>query len=1395
MACFYSRIEFEYCAETVKELADHRVSSVQVMPEGVLIEIVLAEWMHSGAGGEGDCLAMSGVLLPRMLNAGFQTHHLSCSERAACIRSSEGASGTTNMVRMAALFDNTSHRAPDVEGSAMFVSTRSWTWTPEEAYRLLETSGLSVSRSMRRLTAVGLAQGADCSARAEGAAKGARPESGMPTTAVVLDCALQMLKLCSRALGEPFRQVGYIDRVDFLCPQGLDAVCDTFNLSAQRRACGVWTVRVADTRGKVLLVASGVQFWDEDVPDLHLESALIQQSTHGLEHLFGLRLGSDDNLVEHGLSSMNLVGLLNLYVTMYGFAPEAGEWRAEPTLGRASRLQAQRLRLGGAQGHVDVQSDASYDELGDSPLTHIEARLVYLERHAGVAPAYNEAVMVDVEEGLSLVDVQDRLAVLVRSHGGLRTTFPSSVGAPRRSVAPPGVCRVRAVTLGERDISAEETRALVRSFVREPFDLESGPLLRVGLLAVRSGAKRLVVVAHHTICDGHTMAAVVLPSLLGGFVENTSHSWSMSKYTQVQAKNWDAARLEVALAHWDTLLDGAPRSLRLPGDHPRPSVQSHQGECHAFELKGPTCCGLRELAKSAKVTPFVGLLGATALVIAKWSGERRFSLAVPVSLRTDPALERTVGCLVNTLPVMVEVNSEQCVFEFLSGLQQSLVDTLRYPDLPLDALVQRAKVRRDLAENPLLQVAFGYREEAAGTNVSSVHSGTSKYDLTVYFRSLGQRVVCELEYATDLFSSERISWLASQLESSIHALHDAPSMRLSELKFDSATISALSGQPAVGRLESVDLDLRAHDFAASAFSVIEASSQLASRRDVSDLIRTVLVWIEEQSYSNNFVVGLCFDRSVAWVAAMLAVLRAGGCFVPVDIRVPPERALRLMADASADLLICDSSLCSWAGEFHGAVFDGESGRALQQIESEFEATFERGSRAELGGRYLTYGISTSGSTGEPKAACVYDSGVENLLHWYRETLEVCPLDVILVATSTAFDLTQKNVLVAAAVGARLVLAEGGVFDPRHLVSAIENHGVTVFNCTPTMFLAVLTAAGPEFSALTTLRWVILGGEVLRAAPLQAWLTHRCCNARVMNTYGPTECSDVVAAYVVDPKTDVVGPVPLGRAIQNVGLRVVDSVGDESMAGAVGELCIDGVAKGAGYLADAARTRVSFDCRFGYLTGDHVRLGEDGLLHYVGRKDGQIKVRGQRVHFAEIECALVEHPAVADVAVAQVETESGDLLLGFLVPRQGFEERAVRLFAGERLPSYMVPQIFEIEAKLPVTGTGKVDRGELAKMANRCVASRKVIMRAGNHGARLDHPLVAMMAEVLCIPDADIGPHDDFFELGGNSLLAVTFCEMLERRLNVTLRPIDLVRYPTLNGIQDLVGSRQASNSS
>jgi amino acid adenylation domain-containing protein len=1049
-----------------------------------------------------------------------------------------------------------------------------------------------------------------------------------------------------------------------------------------------------------------------------------------------------------------------------------------------------------SQSQAQLQDPAG-QEVYTFPLSHAQQGLWLLSQLQLQSPAYHIPAAYRLRGPLDAAALERALNEIVARHEVLRTTFAVLDGEPAQVVAPAAHVALPLQDFSTLDAADREAaaEAYATDEASRPFDLARGPLLRVGLARLDEQEHVLLVTAHHLVYDGWSEGVFIreLAALYAAFLAGDASPLEEPPVQYGDYAHWErefVASDEAAprLAYWREHLAAAPDVMQLPTDRPRPEEPTFAGAHHGFSVPAPTTERLAALGRAEGGTLVSTLLAAWSVLLHAVSGQQRVFVGSPVANRAEVELEGLIGFFVDALVLGVDLSGNPSFREVVRRAGASMVEAQENA-LPFAKLVSELKPRRDPGRNPFFQVLFNFdsaspqSEMALGGGVSvrpqAMVTGTAQFDLVLALIETPDGVRGSLAYQTDLFDAATAERLVGHLLTVLERAAEDPSRRPSDLLLDDAartrvlaewndtaraypgrerTLHALIAEQAARTPDAVAVE--AHDETLTYAQLEARANRLAHR-------------LRDLGVKRESVVAVHLDRSAGMVVAALAAMKAGGAYLPVDPSYPADRRRFMLEDAGVRALVTtDALLPTLPVPFAVRVVCIDSDTEVRNYPDQAP----RGG-ANVDG--LAYVIYTSGSTGRPKGAMNAHRGVVNRLLWMQEAYGLDATDAVLQKTPFSFDVSVWELFWPLMTGARQVLARPeGHKDPLYLRDRIVERGVTTLHFVPSMLRAFLEADGIEACG-STLRRVVCSGEAL-PPELQARFFERLPGVELHNLYGPTECAVDVTFHACRPDA---ATVPIGRPVANTAIYVVDRHGAPVPPGFPGELCIGGVQVGRGYLARPSLTAAAFvpdpfAARPGarmYRTGDLARHTEDGTLEYLGRIDHQVKIRGFRIELGEIEAALTTHPGVRAAAVVAREGRGGARLVAYVVPSFQTAPNAddLRAHLGQGLPEHMVPAAFVAMDALPLNPSGKLDRRALpepgperAGMEEAYAAPRTVV----------EDTLAAVWAGVLGVET--VGIHDNFFALGGDSILSLRIAGMArDRGLPVTLRQV--FRNPTV----------------
>ncbi|WP_424887337.1 amino acid adenylation domain-containing protein, partial [Streptomyces sp. XH2] len=1057
------------------------------------------------------------------------------------------------------------------------------------------------------------------------------------------------------------------------------------------------------------------------------------------------------------------------------------------------------------------------------PLSFAQRRLWFLHRLEGPGATYNVPLAVRLSGVVDRDALSAALADVVARHESLRTTFPERSGRPRQLVldaaAAQPVLEISEIEAsggsdgadgaGGPGRAADQAKLAekVADAVRYEFDLATEQPLRATLFVLGPREHVLVLVLHHIAGDGWSLTPLArdLGTAYRARVAGTAPAWSplpvqYADYTLWQRELLGDERGEEGqgkeeregtavtlasqqLSYWRDALAGLPDHLELPTDRPRPAVTSHRGANHGFTLSAELHRGLVDLAKRNQASVFMVAQAALAALLTRLGAGTDIPIGSPIAGRTDESLDDLIGFFVNTLVLRADTSGNPSFRTLLERVRETDLAAYAHQDLPFERLVEDLRPARSLAYHPLFQVALAFHNTAGPdlelpglrAEAEGVRTGTTKFDLTVELTDHGTADGMDglVEYSTDLFDAASIRTLVSRYQRLLEAVVADP------------------GQP-IGRIEILSREEReqllgkwndtARPVPESDLPTLFETRAARSPRALALLFEgTELTYAELNARANRLahfliargagperVVAVALPRSAELVVALLAVLKTGAAYLPVDPAQPAERTAFMLDDARPVTVLTTTDELDATGALD-ACPDTNPVRT-----------------GRLTPLHPAYVIYTSGSTGRPKGVAVPHTAIVNRLHWMQAEYRLDATDRVLQKTPFTFDVSVWEFFWPLIEGATLVVAKPeGHRDPAHLAGLIRTARVTTVHFVPSMLRAFLES--PAARDCRTLRRVFCSGEAL--PPELVTRFQGTLDAPLHNLYGPTEAAVDVTAWAC-PR-DFAGTVPIGAPISNTRVHVLDDALQLVPPGVVGELYLAGRGLARGYVNRPGMTALRFlPDPFGpagsrmYRTGDLARRRPDGTLEFLGRSDDQVKVRGFRIEPGEIEAVLARHPGVARAAVALREDgPSGRWLVAYVVPAAGsaadaeaVDAAALREHAQGLLPDYMVPAAFVLLDELPMLPSGKLNRAGLpAPEATRAAGGRP----PRTPRTPRERILSDLFAELLGV--AEVGADDGFFALGGDSIVSIQLVSRA-REAGLVITPRDVFLHQTAAGL-------------
>ncbi len=1108
------------------------------------------------------------------------------------------------------------------------------------------------------------------------------------------------------------------------------------------------------------------------------------------------RVGVRDNFFELGGHSLLGTQLVSRIRETFDVEIALGSLFESPTVAQLAQLIEAELSEGRGFGLPPI-SRAGRD--GELPLSFAQQRLWFLAQLEPDSSAYNISSALRLSGRLDVALLERTLGEVVRRHEVLRTTFAKTAeGRPVQIVAPAQPFALTSTDLAHLPEAQREGEARRRAMeeAHRPFDLQRGPLVRAHMLRLGETEQVLLFTMHHVISDGWSMGVLVreVAALYAAFAKGQPTPLDELEIQYADYAVWQrewlrGEALEAQLAYWREQLGGAPGQLELPVDHVRPAVHTHRGARRIQELSPALTAELEALSRREGVTLFMVLLAAFQVLLARYSGQTDIVVGAPVANRRRAELEELIGFFVNTLVLRTDLAGDPSFRELLQRVRKVALGAYAHQDVPFEKLVEELQPARDLSRSPLFQVMLALQNAPAkelelpelALSGIGVTQQTAKFELTLAIDRSGEQLVASLEYNTDLFEATTAERMLTHFVLLLESVVAKPEQRLSALPLMTEaerrrvlvewneTRAEYSRQPvhelfsAQARRTPAALAVLYDGHQQLTYEELDRRSDRFARR----LLRSGL--------TPEARVAVMVERGPEAVVALLGIFKAGGAYLPLDPAYPADRLSWMLEDARPHIVLTQHSLLArvpWTDVRIVSLEDWEQEEDDAAADAELAPA---GRAAGVGAGGVAYVIYTSGSTGRPKGVMVEHAGLSNLAAAQARAFAPSEGGRVLQFASHSFDASIFEVVMALTNGATLCLEKQESLLPGpDFVKLLRERGITLATLPPSVLAASPDADLPELTTIT------VAGEACPADVAARWAGGR----RFFNLYGPTEATIWTTAAPCDEATR---KPPIGRPILNTQVYLLDERLEPAPVGVAGELHIGGVSLARGYLNRPDLTAERFiPDPFGgepgarlYKSGDLARHLADGQLEFVGRVDEQVKIRGFRIEPGEVEAALTEHDEVREAVVVAREDVPGDKrLVAYIVTQREQPTIAeLRQHLQERLPGYMSPASFVFLDAIPISPNGKIDRRALpAPGGYQPELETTYVAPQGE----IELSIAAIWRETLNIEK--VGVHDNFFSLGGHSVLLAQVHTKLRQSFTQELSIVDLFKYPTIDAL-------------
>ncbi|MEM9274437.1 MAG: amino acid adenylation domain-containing protein, partial [Cyanobacteria bacterium P01_F01_bin.143] len=1027
---------------------------------------------------------------------------------------------------------------------------------------------------------------------------------------------------------------------------------------------------------------------------------------------------------------------------------------------------------------------------GQLPLSFAQQRLWFIEQLTNVSQVFDVPVVCSLKGSLDIQTLEDTINEIIRRHEVLRTNFISLAGQPVPIIHPTLKASLPVIDLQELPKAEQEIeiQKIIDSESSRHFNLAEDLLFRCVLIKLSEKEHIALLLFHHIITDGWSIGRFnkELTAIYEAFSQNKPSPLPELPIQYVDFAVWQRQYLQGKvldnlLSYWKQKLSGNLPVLQLPTDYPRPAIQTFSGARTSFVLSAGLTRRLQTLSRNVDVTLFMTLLTAFKILLYRYSGQDDIFVGSPIAGRNQDETEPLIGFFVNNLLLRSNLSGNPSFQELLKEVRKTTLDAYAHQDIPFELLVDKLQPERNLSYTPLFQVMFILHNVPISDVIISdltfqhLETGDDRntmFDLIFHITEIEEELYGSFDYNTDLFEPATISRMVEHLENLLTAMVTNPQQRLAELSLLTEaeqhqllvewndTEVVYPQEKCIHQLFEAQVE-KTPDAVAVVFE-----EQTLTYTELNTKANQLAHYLQQLGVNPNVLVGICVERSLSMLIGLLAILKAGGTYIPLDPNYPSERLSYILKNSNASVLLTQASVLESIPDNQAQIvcWDKDEELIAQQNPDNLDCPVTADD--------LAYIIYTSGSTGQPKGVQIPHSALSNFLHSMEETPGITAEDTLLAVTTYSFDIAALELFLPIITGARLVIASRETaMDGEQLLAKLQDCQATVMQATPASWKLLLAAGWAGESKLK----VLCGGEAL-PRKLAEQLLERA--GSVWNMYGPTETTIWSAVSQITDESKIIS---IGQPIANTQIHILDRYNQLVPVGVTGELCIGGAGLAKGYLNRPDLTAEKFisnpvktnNSKL-YKTGDLARYLPNGEIEYLGRIDHQVKLRGFRIELGEIETVISQYPAVAETVVAvREDLADSQFLVAYLVEQSEATVAisGLREFLADKLPSYMIPVAFVTLEKLPLTPNGKVDRKALPEPSNLRNLSNEYIPPRNDTEASI----VSIWQQLLETPK--IGIRDNFFEIGGHSLIATRVISQIRQTFGVETPLKSIFEYP------------------
>ncbi len=1043
------------------------------------------------------------------------------------------------------------------------------------------------------------------------------------------------------------------------------------------------------------------------------------------------------------------------------------------------------------ESHIDQRDVLKPSDKKESyPVSSAQKRLYAIHIKNPSNTSYNMPMILELTGKVDVGKVEKAMQAIIQKHEAFRTSFHMDEANIVQKIQDEVIFQ-----LGYQDISSNDEMEKYISEWIKPFDLEKAPLMRADI--IKNGEKYILLLdMHHIISDGTTMS-ILGEDFAKAYQEIAigSESVQYKEYAEWENQQKQTGKLEKQAEYWKKEFEGEIPILEIPMDGKRGKVEDSEGESIKFEIHETTVKRLKATAASMGGTLYMMLMAGYSILLSKYSGQEDIVVGSPIAGRSHAQMEKIAGMFVNNLAIRTQPEGEKSIKDYLLDMKKKLLGAYENQEYPYEKLIEDLKIKRDLSRNPLFDTMLILlnmdMKEVVLPNISikpfHLNNKKAKLDITLIVVDAKDRLICEVEYRSKLYNKETITQMMEYYVSilnNISIMQDKAIKEIELLKPDEkqqllAQFNNTKADYDKGKtlVELFELQVKKNP---QKIALVWGDKQL-TYQELNEKADKVSGHLRTKNIKPDDIVGVMVERSLNMYIAILGILKSRGAYLPLDPEYPIDRITYMLEDSKAKLLLTSEAFAQ-SIPFSGEILCIEN--ALVNETADISIS-EENSLRDLS-KTLAYVIYTSGSTGKPKGVMIEHQAVNNLIKGMTDSIDFSSDKAILALTTIGFDMSIPEVLIPLIKGVKIVIGDENVQKDLSLIKEIiTKNNIDILHMTPSRLKMLL--ADEDLDFMKNVKEIITGAEAVPEDLVNA--LQKRTNAKIYNMYGPTEatvwatCADLTKSSIVH----------IGKPMANTRIYIVDKDNRLQPIGIPGEICIAGDGLARGYLNLAELTAEKFlpnpfePGKRMYRTGDRAKWMPDGNIAFLGRMDNQVKIRGYRIELGEIESVIKSQQGVKDaVVIAKGASEDNKYLIAYLV-LENTDIEAIKNSIKSRLPHYMLPASYILIEKIPLTDNGKVNKQALLNMQGTEVNRKKIPPRNFH-----DNTIAQIWRDVLNLEEVYI--HDDFFQIGGNSINIIQIVNSLKQAFEVNITVADIMAYTTIIELSDYIANLDDNNS-